>query len=160
MKYTVDKKDIDNLISMVQKNSGEALKKCWLYLEWKIKEQIAVDSYDTWQLAESINTQQISDNKVIVGTNLVYWLVREYGRKPWKFPPLDVLVGWAARKWMISWWATSKYSSLHYTDKGVIYVIARAIAIRWIQWKHTFEKVIKREQQNIINLYANLMNKW
>ena len=160
MKYSVDTKDMNKLIAQIQKDSDTALMKCWLYLEQKIKEQIQRDSYDTWKLAESINTQKVAENKVVVWTNLEYWLVRELWRRPWKFPPLQVLVWWTARKGMISWWATSRYEDLHYTDKGIIYVIARAIATRWIPWKHTFENVVKRERKNIIDLYTDLMNKW
>ena len=159
MKYSVDVRRLDKVIAQVEKDSNTALMKCWLYLEWKIKEQIQADSYDTWQLANSINTQKIADNKVIVWTNLEYWLVREFGRRPWKFPPLQVLVWWTARKGMITWWATSRYEDLDTKDRWTIFVIARAIAQRWIPWKHTFEKVFKREQQNVINLYASLM-KW
>ena len=159
MKYSVDVKSLDKVISQIEKESDNALMKCWLYLEWKLKEQMSVDSYDTWKLAESINTQRVAENKVIVWTNLEYALVREFGRRPWKFPPLQALVPRTARKGMISWGVTARYEDLHYEDKWTIFVIARAIATRWIQWKHTFENVIKKEQQNVINLYANLM-KW
>lgn len=160
MKYSVDVKQLDKLISQVEKDSETALMKCWLYLEWKIKEQIQLDSYDTWQLARSINTQKVWDNKIVVWTNLEYWLVREFGRRPWKFPPLQVLVPRTARKGMISWWATSRYDDLHYEDKWVIFVIARAIATRWIAWKHTFQNVVAKERQNIVNLYAKYLNEW
>ena len=61
---------------------------------------------------------------------------------------------------MITGNKTEKYRDLPSEDKGVVYVIARAIAIRWIQWKHTFENVINRERQNIANLYVKLMNEW
>ena len=160
MKYSVNVEDMNKLISQIQNDSDSALKKCWLYLEWKIKEQMKEDSYDTWHLAESINTQKVDDNKVIVWTNLEYALIREYGRRPWKFPPLDVLVWWTARKGMITGNKTAKYRDLPSEDKGVVFVIARAIARNWIQWKHTFERVINRERQNIANLYVKLMNQW
>lgn len=158
MKYSVD--NIDEVVKWFEDKSSKALKECWLYLEWKLIEEIKNDSYDTWHLARSINTQQVSKDKVIVWTNLEYALVREYWRRPWKFPPLDALVGWTYRKWMISWWATKKYDELHYEDKWVVFVIARAIARRGIQWKHTFQRVITREIKNISDLYISLVNKW
>lgn len=158
MKYSVD--NIDEIVKWFEDKSSKALMKCWLYLEWKLKEEISKDSYDTGTLARSINTQEVSQDKVVVWTNLEYALVREYWRRPWKFPPLQALVGWTARHWMITGGATSRYDDLHYTDKWVIYVIARAIARRWIQGKHTFERVVKWEKENIINLYVDLMNKW
>ena len=160
MKYWVEAKDINKLVNQIKNDSSTALMKCWLYLEWKIKEQIQEDSYDTWQLARSINTQKVNDNKVIVWTNLEYALVREFGRRPWKFPPLQALVWWTARKWMITGWATSRYEDLPNEDKWVIFVIARAIARRGIPWKHTFENVIKREKENIVNLYTYYISQW
>lgn len=151
MKYRVD--NIDKVIADVEKKSGNALLKVWMYLEQKIKKQVEKDSYDTGQLARSITTQKISDEKVVVGTNLEYALIREYGRRPWKFPPLQALVGWTARKGMISWWATSKFEDLHYIDKGKIFVIARAIARNWIKGKHTFENTINAEKDKLSDLF-------
>ena len=151
MKYRVE--NIDKVLADVEKKSWNALLKVWMYLEQKIKQEVQKDSYDTGQLARSINTQKVSDEKVVVGTNLEYALVREYGRKPWRFPPLQALVGWSARKGMITGWATSKYEDLHYTDKGKIFLIARAIARNWIQGKHTFERTINTEKDKLSNLF-------
>jgi hypothetical protein len=39
-------------------------------------------------------------------------------------------------------------------------LIARAIATRGIEWKHTFRNVFNREKQNILDLYTDLMKKW
>lgn len=158
MRYEI--KDLDKVIANVQNNSASALKKCWFYLENKIKEQIEKDSKDTWTLKDSVSTIEVKPWLVEVWTNLEYALVREYGRRPWKFPPMDALVGWTSRKHMIKWGATSKYDDLHYTDKWVVFVIARAIARRGIEWKHTFETVVNREKQNIIDLYAKYMREW
>lgn len=158
MKYYVE--NIDKVIKDIEIKSWKALMKCWTYLEWKLKEEVGKDSYDTGQLARSINTHKISDTKVVVWSNLEYALVREYWRKPWKFPPLDALVGWSARKGMISGWTTSRYDDLHYKDKGVVFVIARAIARRGIEGKHTFETVINREIENISNLFVKYMQQW
>jgi len=151
MKYWVD--NIDKVLAEVEKKSGNALEKVWMYLEQQIKKQIEKDSYDTGHLAESVNTQKISNEKVVVWTNLEYALVREYGRRPWKFPPLQALVGWTARKGMISWWPTSKFEDLHYIDKGKIFVIARAIAKKGIKGKHTFERTINAEKDKLSDLF-------
>ena len=157
MKYYVE--NLDKVLNELQNQSDKALLYCWEYLADKFKEEVSKDSYDTGQLARSITYMKDKD-WVLVWTNLEYALVREYWRKPWKFPPLQALVGWSARKGMISWWATTRYDDLHYTDKGTIYVIARAIARNGIQGKHTFERVFNREKQNIIDLYTELINKW
>ena len=151
MKYTVE--NLDKVIADVEKKSWNALYKVWLYLEQKIKQNLDKDSKDTWDLIRSVNTQKISDEKVVVWTNKEYALIREYWRRPWKFPPLQALVGWSYRKKIIKWWATSRYEDLHYTDKGKIYMIARSIAINWIEGKHTFERTIKAEANKLTTLF-------
>lgn len=148
---------LDKFINNFEKNSDKALLYCWEYLAQKLKEQMQEDSYDTWALANSITYRKIEPWVVEVWSALEYAAVREYWRRPWKFPPLDALVGWTARKGMISWWATQRYDDLYYKDKGVIYLIARAIARNGIQWKHTFQIITAREQQNIIDLYIKYM---
>ena len=158
MKYSVE--NLDKVIAQVEKKSSNTLLKIWMHLEQKLRKEVENDSYDTGQLARSINTQKISNTKVVVWSNLEYALVREYGRKPWKFPPLDALVGWTARKWMISWWATSRYDDLHYTDKGKVFLIARAIAKNGTEGKHTFERVINAEKGNLTNLFIKWYNQW
>ena len=158
MKYYV--KDLDKVIKKVQEDNTTALKKCWLYLEGQIKKQMNKDSKDTWELVRSITTKQVSDSQVIVWTNMEYAIVREYWRRPWKFPPPQALVWWTARKWMITWDKTARYEDLHYKDKWTIYVIARAIAKNWIEGKHTFENVINQQKDKIEALYIKLMNKW
>lgn len=147
----------DKVMNDLENRSKKSLWYCAEYLTSKIKDQLQYDSYDTWNLANSITWNFVSNDEAEVWTNLEYALVREYWRRPWKFPPLDSLVGWTARKGMITWWATQRYDDLHYTDKGVIFVIARAIATRWIEWKHTFENVYNNEKQNIVDLYNELM---
>lgn len=158
MKYTVVQW-AEKFIEKVRMTSEKALLYCGEYLTWKVQEQMEIDSYDTGQLASSITYRQVNENLVEVWTSLMYWVVREYGRKPWKFPPPQALVGWTARKWMIDWWATSKYENLSSKDRWTIYVIGRAIAIRWIEWKHTFRNVYNSEKQNVANLYRDLL-KW
>lgn len=158
MKYSVE--NLDKVIAQVEKKSWNTLYKVWMYLEQKLRKEVESDSYDTGQLARSINTHKISDTKVVVWSNLEYALVREYWRKPWKFPPLDALVGWTARKRIISWWATSRYDDLHYTDKGKVFLIARAIAKNGTEGKHTFERVINTEKGNLTNLFIKWYNQW
>lgn len=151
---------LDNVLNKLQKNSDKALLYCWEYLASKLQEQISIDSFDTWDLARSITYRKVSEWVVEVWSALEYAAVREFWRKPWKFPPLDALVWWTTRKGMISWWATQRYDDLYYKDKGVVFLIARSIARNGIEWKHTFEKVVEKERQNIIDLYTEYMDKW
>ena len=70
------------------------------------------------------------------------------------------MVGRTARKGMISKNnATKDYDDLYYKDKGIVYIVARAIATRGIKGKYSFKKVYEREKQNILNLYHDLMAK-
>lgn len=160
MKYSIDMTALNKAINNIQNQSDIALEKCWIYLKSKIQEQMKYDSYDLWNLARSIESRKVRPWLVEVWSALVYAPVMEYGRQPWKFPPLQSLVGWTARKWMIKWWPQSNYENLHYTDKGVIYVIARSIALKGIKWKHTFENVLNRERENIKKLYIQQMQEW
>lgn len=158
MKYKVEW--LNNLINNINKSSDTALMKCWLYLESRIKEQLREDSYDTWALAESVSTRMLRSWLVEVWTNLEYAVIREYWRRPWKFPPMDAIAKRTARKWMITWGVNTWYDNLYYKDKWVVFVIARAIAMRGIEWKHTFENVYEREKDNIVNLFSKYLQEW
>ena len=157
MKYTVE--GVDKFIKQVKMDANKALLYCGEYLQGKLREQLSIDSYDTGALARSVTYRLVEDGVVEVGTNLEYASIREYGRKPGRFPNLDALVGWSARHGMITGGATQKYDELHYKDKGVIFLVARAIARRGIQGKHTFENVYEQEKDNVVKLFNDLMAK-
>lgn len=161
MKYSVDQQALNKAVKSLQNRSDKALKYCWEYLAEKISLQLKEDKvYDLWTLARSIDYRLVKHWMVEVWSALAYAPIMEYGRKPWKFPPLDALVWWTARKWMIKGGATQKYHSLHYTDKWVIYVIARSIAEKGIKGRHTFQKVADRERKNIQKIYIDYMKQW
>lgn len=157
MKYTVE--GVDKFIKQVKMDANKALLYCGEYLQGKLREQLSIDSYDTGALARSVTYRLVEDGVVEVGTNLEYAAIREYGRKPGRFPNLDALVGWSARHGMITGGATQRYDELHYKDKGVIFLVARAIARRGIQGKHTFENVYEQEKDNVVKLFNDLMAK-
>ena len=152
---------VEQIIVILHIDTNKALLYCGEYLQGKIREQLSVDSYDTGALARSVTYRQVEDGVVEVGTNLEYAPIREYGRKPGRFPNLDALVGWSARHGMITGGATQRYDNLHYKDKGTIFLIARAIAVRGIKGKHTFENVYEQEKENVIKLFNDIMaKKW
>ena len=156
MKYTVE--NLNKVLDKIKISSDKALEYCGEYLADKIKEQVEEDSYDLGGLANSITYRTVKPGLVEVGSNLEYAPVREYGRKPGTFPNLDALVGWTARKGMITKGnTTANYDDLYYKDKGVVFLIARAIATRGIEGKHSFSKVYQREKKNIVNLYHDLI---
>lgn len=161
MKYTIDQQSLNKVLKNLENKSDKALKYCWEYLASKIKGQLKEDKvYDLWTLAWSIDYRLVKHGLVEVWSALVYAPIMEYGRQPWKFPPLDALVWWTARKWMIKGGATEKYNNLHYTDKWVIYVIARGIANKGIKWRHSFQTTLNKERKNIQQIYIDYMSKW
>lgn len=159
MKYAVE--NLDKFIKKLNITSDMALKYCGDYLAAELKKETEKDSYDLGTLANSYVVRQVRSGMVQVGSMLEYAPVREYGRKPGTFPNLDALVGWTARKGMI--WknnASKGYNDLSYKDKGTIYVVARAIAIRGIPGVYTVHKVYEREKKHIVNLYRQKMQQW
>lgn len=148
------------MINSVMKKSDKALMYCWERLANKISLQMKKDSYDLWNLTRSVTWQKVKTWLVEVWSPLEYAVVREYWRQPWRFPPPDALVGWTARKWMISWWATQRYDDLYYKDKWVIFLIARAIARKWIKWKHTFQNTLDKNRKQLQNIYIEYMQQW
>ena len=157
MKYSV--KGVDKFIKSMERDATKALLYCGEYLQGKLREQIEIDSYDTGDLSRSITYRQLDGNTVEVGTSLEYAPIREYGRKPGTYPNFNALVWWAARHGMITGGATSKYKDLHYTDRGVIFVLARSIKLKGIEGKHTFENVYNAEKDNIVKIFNDYMNK-
>ena len=157
MKYSIDQNALNKFIKNTEKKSDRALMYCWEYLAGKIQEQMKIDSYDLGTLERSITWQKVRTGLVEVGSGLDYAVIREYGRQPWRFPPLDALVGWTARKGMISADKSARYDDLYYMDKGVVFVIARSIARKGIKGKHTFQNVLNRERKEIQKIYIDYM---
>ena len=159
MKYQIE--NLDKFIKNVKVTSDLALQECGEYLASKLKEETEKDSYDLWTLANSYVVRKVKSGVVQVWSTLEYAPVREYGRQPWQFPNLDALVGWTARKGMISKKnATKNYDDLYYKDRGVVFLIARAIARNGIKGKNTVHNVYEREKENIKNLYRQIMQQW
>lgn len=157
MKYYVNPNDIKKVCDKIVGDVDKAVMHLWEYLQTKLQEQIMIDSYDTWALARSINYQRVRKGVVEVWSNLEYALVRENWRRPWRFPPMDSIASWSARKGIISWWVTTWYDNLESSEKSKVFLIARAIATRWIEWKHTFENVVNRERVNVIKIFKDYM---
>lgn len=157
MKYTVDQQSLNRFVKNFQARSDNALEICWEHLKAEIQKQLFIDSYDLGNLRRSVESRLVKHGVVEVWSALVYAPIREYWRQPWKFPPLQSLVGWTARKHIIKWWAMSNYEDLHYTDKWKIFVIARSIAKKGIKGKHTFQNVMDRERKNIQKIYIQNM---
>ena len=157
MKYTVE--NVDKAVKNIQEKSDNALEICGEHLKKKIQEQLRADKrYDLGDLVGSIESRLVKHWLVEVWSGLVYAPVMEYGRKPWKFPPLNDLVGRTARKWMITWNVKTKYyNELYYKDRWVVFLIARAIAKKGIKGKHSFQTALDRERTNIKKLYIEQM---
>lgn len=148
---------IERFVNTLKDRSKKALGQCWIYLENKLKDQLHEDSYNTWDLIRSVNSQMKGNDTVIVGTNLQYAVYREYGRKPWKYPNF-----WAIgkRTWSKKMTKGSDYDSMSSKDRSTVFLIARSIKLKGIEAKMTFHKVRDREKKNIFYLFEEIMSQW
>lgn len=153
MKFVINK----DWISKKKVESNKSLLVAWIFIENKLKEKVR---YDTWDLKRSITTRQIQPNLVRVWSNKVQAYIEEVWRKPWRFPNMNALVWWAWRHGMISWKKTQWYDSLTSKDKSVVFLLARAISIRWIKAKRTFSKVWEENKTQAVRIYLDNMKKW
>jgi len=143
-----------NQLETIQKN---ALIKTWMYLENKVKQDIKKTSYDTWDLLRSINTRLVRKDYVRVGTNRIQAWIMEYWRKPWTFPNLNALVGWAWRHWFHKWWITKSYNELDSKSRGKVYVLARSIKDNWIEARRPFRNTYDKENKKLIKIYQKYL---
>lgn len=150
---------IERFVNSLKDRSKKALEQCWIYLENKLKDQLHEDSYNTWDLIRSVNSQMKGNDTVIVWTNLKYAVYREYGRRPWTYPNF-----WAIgkRTWSekVRITKSTNYDSMSKEDKSKVFLIARAIKLRGIEAKMSFHKVRDREKKNIFYLFEEIMSQW
>jgi len=138
----------------------KALLTTWLYFETKWKEKVKDTAYDTWDYLRSINTKYVGWYKIKVWTNRIQAWIMEYWRKPWKFPNLDALVGWAWRHWFHTWWITKAYNELDSKSKGKVYVLARSISKKGIESRNIVRDLIQQENKNLVEVYRKYLHKY
>lgn len=93
---------MDKLEDRVKSAARRALATTGIHGEGLAKAIFESEAKDTGRALNSITSEVIDVSevllKVVVGSNLAYVWFIEHGRKPGRFPNLDALVGWTARK--------------------------------------------------------------
>lgn len=151
-----------------------AMTKTALVGESRIKGIVQREAFDTGMLLRSINSvidQLPNEMKMTIGTNLEYAYFIEFGRKPGKFPNLDALVGWTARKLKAQGINTrvnvsfsqlqdlartggkraTKQQQAYRAHLSAIYLIGRKIATKGIEQKLIFTRV----QNGLLRFFRN-----
>lgn len=153
MKFVINQSTIKSLEKLSEKSLLLTGMKLWAEFRKNV-------SQDTWTLARSIVEEKSGPQQVIVWTSMVQWVIQEFGRKPWKMPPLDALVWWAGRHWFHSGSRTAKFSSLDSNSKNSIFLLARSIARKWIKPRKVFSRTFNKHKNNLILFYSKQMKKW
>lgn len=134
--------------------------------ESRVKGIMEREAFDTGRLLRSVTTQIIKGNdqlRLLIGSNLDYALFVEEGRKPGKWPNVNDLVGWVARKLrkqginarvnvtfdQLKQMAKSKKKSGEISSQAKIarqhlaalYLIGRKIATKGIRQKLIFKRI-------------------
>ena len=152
MKFVINPKFFPEL----KNRSGKALEKAGFFIENQLKKAVPKDTRD---LEKSIKTDLIKNNIVRVGSLSWSAYVQEYGREPWKMPPLDSLVGWVIRKSGLLWSKTQGYNNLPTTTKSAVFLIARKIRDKWITAKHTFSETREANKDKAKKIYLDAMKR-
>lgn len=152
MKFVLNPK----FIPAVQTRSQKALMKAGLYVETMLKKAVPKD---TGELQKSIFHDLIKSNTVRVGSLSWSAWVAEEGRKPWRMPPLDALVGWTIRKMGLLWNKTKPWKEQPKQTKSVVWLVARKIRDRGIEAKYTFSKTREANKDKATQIYFETLKR-
>jgi len=152
MKFVLNPK----FIPAVQSRSQKALMKAGLYVETMLKKAVPKDTGD---LQKSIFHNLIKSNTVRIGSLSWSAWVAEEGRKPWKMPPLDALVGWTIRKKGLPWNKTQPWKDQPNQTKSVVWLIARKIRDKGIGAKHIFSKTWEANKDKATQIYFETLKR-
>lgn len=136
MKFVINQKELEKL----QKRVSDVIQDAWDEYKKILQWEYEVNSFDLWELRDSVKSELINKNTVRVSTDKIQWFVDEFGRKPWgKMPPPDKLKWWARRK---LW------------NENLAYAVAKKIQRNGIKVKRTFSKTWENNKQKIYNKIA------
>jgi len=152
MKFVLNPK----FIPAVQTRSQKALMKAGLYMETMLKKAVPKDTGD---LQKSIFHDLIKSNTVRVGSLSWSAWVAEEGRKPWKMPPLDALVGWTIRKKWLSGNKTQPWEQQPRETKSAVWLIARKIRDKGIKAKYIFSKTWEVNKDKATQIYFETLKR-
>lgn len=92
---------LQDVFSDAERGVYRAMVKTSMVGESRVKGAMEKEAYDTGRLLRSVTSQikKLPDElRLTIGSNLEYALAVEEGRKPGKWPNLNALVKWTARK--------------------------------------------------------------
>ena len=127
-----------------------ALKDTASYVYGLLKDKIQTDAFDSWEYLKSLFLKSIGIGDVIqIGSATPQAVIMEYGRRPLqKRPPLNSLIPWAERKWIIQD-SADEYQDLSSQSKSAIYLLAKHIWTKWIAPRAIFRTIYNNHQQEI-----------
>lgn len=141
-RFAEDMRTADRPIGRIMHNT---MQKSVDYAQEAIRLETPVN---TGKIRQSIATEIRGTSAGITGeifTPLVYGLPLEYGRKPGRMPPVDV----------IQLWVHQKGIAAGQDERQVAYLIARAIGRRGTKGAHMFEKGMKNAESRIMRLWED-----
>lgn len=114
---------------------------------------------DTGEHVRSIFVKKLRKGVYGIGSETPQAQIEEYGRKPWKYPPFDSLVGRTIRKLGKPGTATWTYKDQPSETKTAIYFVARKIATKGIEAKHTYSNLLQQHAKRLVKLYKIKLKK-
>lgn len=152
MKFVLNPK----FIPAVQTRSQKALMKAGLYVETMLKKAVPKD---TGELQKSIFHDLIKSNTVRVGSLSWSAYVAEKGRKPWKMPPLDALVGRIIRKKGLPGMVTRPWAEQPKETQSAVFGLARKLATKKLEAKHIFSKTWETNKDKATQIYFETLKR-
>lgn len=145
-----------NFVPAVKSRSQHALLKAGSYIATMLKKAVPKDTGD---LQKSIFHELINSKTVRVGSLSWSAYVAEEGRKPWKIPPLDALVGWTIRKFWLGWSKTQPWKEQPRETKSAVWLVARKIRDKGIEAKHIFSNTWEENKDKAIQIYFDTLKR-
>ena len=145
---------MDNLPAEVQRECFKAMQTASLDIIADAKSNLRVNgSVVTGNLRASGKVQKVDDKTLDVGffssdvENKGYARYVEYGRKPGKMPPPDILEAWAYKKFRLS----------HKDARSAAWALARSIAKKGTKARPYFEPAVESGWRKMIDKIAKIV---
>ena len=144
---------MDRLPAEVQRECFKAMQRASLDIIADAKSNLRVNgSVVTGNLRASGNVQKVDDKTLDVGffssdSEKGYASYVEYGRKPGKMPPPDILEAWAYKKFRLS----------HKDATSAAWALARSIAKKGTKARPYFEPAVESGWRKMIDKIAKIV---
>lgn len=144
---------MDRLPAEVQRECFKAMQRASLDIIADAKTNLRVNgSVVTGNLRASGKVQKVDDKTLDVGffssdSDKGYASYVEYGRKPGKMPPPDILEAWAYKKFRLS----------HKDARSIAWALARSIAKKGTKARPFFEPAVESGWRKMIDKIAKIV---